>query len=347
MLPAKEFPTDERAIEGFRQRYRRYFEVLVKEPESIYQQVSRHLMPAGIENYLPLFFDETATLFDYFAGDVQLLTLGDLQQAADTHLTQVRNRYEDRRVDPLRPLLAPADLYLLTEQLFAAFKRWPRLQLSQVDAQKQQQLAAVSALPDISVNHKLKQPLQALADYITSAGRVLLSAESEGRREALMELLAKIELRPVLFPHLKAFIDSDAQLGLIVSPLAKGCILHEPKLSIICETELFGQRISQQRRREKQRQISSDALIKNLAELKVGQPIVHLEHGVASIRGWKPWIPEAWWPNTSSWNTPVATNSMCLCRHSTSSAATPWRRMNPPTSTSWATRAGPRPRRRR
>lgn len=123
MLPAKEFPTDERAIEGFRQRYRRYFEVLVKEPESIYQQVSRHLMPAGIENYLPLFFDETATLFDYFAGDVQLLTLGDLQQAADTHLTQVRNRYEDRRVDPLRPLLAPADLYLLTEQLFAAFKR--------------------------------------------------------------------------------------------------------------------------------------------------------------------------------------------------------------------------------
>ncbi|MBO2671439.1 transcription-repair coupling factor [Shewanella algae] len=285
MLPAKEFPTDERAIEGFRQRYRRYFEVLVKEPESIYQQVSRHLMPAGIENYLPLFFDETATLFDYFAGDVQLLTLGDLQQAADTHLTQVRNRYEDRRVDPLRPLLAPADLYLLTEQLFAAFKRWPRLQLSQVDAQKPQQLAAVSTLPDISVNHKLKQPLQALADYIASAGRVLLSAESEGRREALMELLAKIELRPVLFPHLKAFIDSDAPLGLIVSPLAKGCVLNEPKLSIICETELFGQRISQQRRREKQRQISSDALIKNLAELKVGQPIVHLEHGVALYQG--------------------------------------------------------------
>ncbi|WP_413488551.1 transcription-repair coupling factor [Shewanella baltica] len=291
LLPAKEFPTDSSAIEGFRQRYRRRFEVIVKEPESVYQLVSRNLMPAGIENYLPLFFDDTATLFDYLPKDTQLVTLGDIEKSARAHLQEVEHRYQDRRVDPLRPLLAPKELYLLIEELFAAFKPLPRYQMhvptDGTETTKAVVIAA-STLPDISANHKLKQPLLALQDYASSAKRMLFSAESEGRREALLELLAKIQLKPVLFNHFDEFIQSDAKLGLIVSPLSRGCLLQisaKDGISIICETELFGHRISQQRRREKQRQISNDALIKNLAELKVGQPIVHLEHGVALYKG--------------------------------------------------------------
>ncbi|MCK7629194.1 transcription-repair coupling factor [Shewanella sp. JNE10-2] len=292
LLPAKEFPTDSAAIEGFRQRYRRRFEVIVKEPESVYQLVSRNLMPAGIENYLPLFFDEVATLFDYLPKETQLVTLGDIEKSARAHLQEVETRYQDRRVDPLRPLLAPKELYLLIEELFAAFKPLPRYQFispttESVETGKATVIDA-NQLPDISANHKLKQPLLALQDYAQNAPRMLFSAESEGRREALLELLSKIQLKPALFSHFDEFIQSDAKLGLIVSPLSRGCLLKlSPKdaVSIICETELFGHRISQQRRREKQRQISNDALIKNLAELKVGQPIVHLEHGVALYQG--------------------------------------------------------------
>ncbi|MCE9687804.1 transcription-repair coupling factor [Shewanella sp. AS16] len=286
MLPAKEFPTDSAAIEGFRQRYRRRFELIAKEPESVYQQVSRNLMPAGIENYLPLFFDDTASLFDYLPPQTQLVTLGDIEKAAKAHLHEVQTRFEDRRVDPLRPLLEPKELYLLTEQLFAAFKPLPRYQLeTQADAGLPRLDA--SPLPEIGANHKLKQPLQALQDYAATAPRVLFSAESEGRREALLDLLAKINIKPKLFSHLDDFFADDAPLGLIVSPLAHGCRLRltTGDVSLICETELFGQRISQQRRREKQKQISNDVLIKNLAELKVGQPIVHLEHGVALYQG--------------------------------------------------------------
>ncbi|MDR6964727.1 transcription-repair coupling factor (superfamily II helicase) [Shewanella putrefaciens] len=292
LLPAKEFPTDSAAIEGFRQRYRRRFEVIVKEPESVYQLVSRNLMPAGIENYLPLFFDEVATLFDYLPKETQLVTLGDIEKSARAHLQEVETRYQDRRVDPLRPLLAPKELYLLIEELFAAFKPLPRYQfISPTTESAETGKATVidaNQLPDISANHKLKQPLLALQDYAQNAPRMLFSAESEGRREALLELLSKIQLKPALFSHFDEFIQSDAKLGLIVSPLSRGCLLKlSPKdaVSIICETELFGHRISQQRRREKQRQISNDALIKNLAELKVGQPIVHLEHGVALYQG--------------------------------------------------------------
>lgn len=290
LLPAKEFPTDNSAIEGFRQRYRRRFEVIVKEPESVYQLVSRNLMPAGIENYLPLFFDEVATLFDYLPKDTQLVTLGDIEKSARAHLQEVETRYEDRRVDPLRPLLAPKELYLLIEELFAAFKPLPRYQFiaPQPDVVAGAVQIDASVLPEVSANHKLKQPLIALQDYAEHAPRMLFSAESEGRREALLELLGKIQLKPALFGHFDEFIQSDAKLGLIVSPLSRGCLLglgKQTAVSIICETELFGHRISQQRRREKQRQISNDTLIKNLAELKVGQPIVHLEHGVALYQG--------------------------------------------------------------
>ncbi|MCL2914341.1 transcription-repair coupling factor [Shewanella corallii] len=289
MLPAREFPTDNQAIEGFRQRYRRRFETISKEPESIYQQVSRKLMPAGIENYLPLFFDTTATLFDYLPPDTQIVTCGDIEAAARNHLTEVEQRYEDRRIDPLRPLLEPKELYLLTEQLFGAFKPLPRFVVTRdaSDEKYKYKFAKATALPDITANHKLRQPLISLAQYHTDHPKVrlLFCAESEGRREALLELLAKIDIRPRVLDHLNDFIDSDDPLGLIVSPLSQGCLLSDSKVAIICETELFGQRIAQQRRRDKERQISSDLLIKNLAELKVGQPIVHLEHGVALYQG--------------------------------------------------------------
>lgn len=222
----------------------------------------------------------------------KLVTLGDIEKSARAHLQEVETRYQDRRVDPLRPLLAPKELYLLIEELFAAFKPLPRYQfISPTTESAETGKATVidaNQLPDISANHKLKQPLLALQDYAQNAPRMLFSAESEGRREALLELLSKIQLKPALFSHFDEFIQSDAKLGLIVSPLSRGCLLKlSPKdaVSIICETELFGHRISQQRRREKQRQISNDALIKNLAELKVGQPIVHLEHGVALYQG--------------------------------------------------------------
>ncbi|MGZ9898506.1 transcription-repair coupling factor [Shewanella gaetbuli] len=300
MLPAKEFPTDNASIEGFRQRYRRHFDVISKEAESVYQLVSRNLMPAGIENYLPLFFDETATLFDYLPSDSQLITIGDIESASQHHLHEVHSRYEDRRVDPLRPLLPPKELFLLNEQLFTAFKSMVRTQFVQQQTSsdgnepsanklpKAALLAKASAIEDINANHKLKQPLQALQQYSTHHSQMLFVAESEGRREALVELLGKIDIKPKVFKHFNDYLSAKEFVGLIVSPLSKGCELDlgtKGNVSIICETELFGQRISQQRRRDKQKQVSSDVLVKNLAELKVGQPIVHLEHGVALYQG--------------------------------------------------------------
>ena len=64
MLPAREFPLSEEAISGFRQRYRAQFEGDPKR-SLIYREVSEGRTPGGLEYYLPLFFEQTATLFDY------------------------------------------------------------------------------------------------------------------------------------------------------------------------------------------------------------------------------------------------------------------------------------------
>lgn len=288
MLPAREFPTDTAAIESFRQRYRRRFETISNAPESIYQQVSHKMMPAGIENYLPLFFEQTASLFDYLADQVQVITYGDIGQAANKHLQDIHQRYENRRVDPLRPLLSPNELYLRVEELFAELKQYPRFDINEslTDANKFWQ-AQVTKLPELTVNHKLKQPLQAVANFIEQhpSTRIIFCAESEGRREALTELLNKINIKPHLLPQFNELFACNNKINLVVAPLSQGCWLTDKNIAIICETELFGQRIAQKRRREKQKQISHDLLIKNLAELKVGQPIVHLEHGVALYHG--------------------------------------------------------------
>ena len=287
MLPAKEFPTDDSAIETFRKNYRTRFEKASNAAESIYQQVSKKVMPAGIENYLPLFFEKCETLFDYLSDDSLLITVGDIESATKKYLFDIEQRFENRNVDIHRPLLKPAELYLLTEEVFAAFKPMPRYQFDEQAQTKKHHQPDSLAFPNITANHKLKQPLANLNDFLETSQRTLFVAESEGRREALIELLQQIDVKPNRFQHLNDFISSDESLGIIVAPLSHGAILKNGKASIaiICETELFGHKISQKRRHDKQRQISSETLIKNLAELKVGQPVVHLEHGVGLYKG--------------------------------------------------------------
>ncbi|SDI84788.1 transcription-repair coupling factor [Ferrimonas sediminum] len=284
LLPAREFPTHPKAIERFRSQWGQHFSRISNESESVYQQISKGLMPAGVESYLPLFFDSTATLFDYLPEQVQLLTSGDIQQACEQFLKDAHNRYENYGVDPLRPLLAPPQLFLQTEELFARIKPHGRIQLTSATSEvARDPRAAVAAIGDIAVNHQLKRPTQALSTRMGEVKRTLFSVESDGRREALLELLRPLKLTIESFAHLDDFIAASAPVGLIVSPLEQSVVLEKERLALICEEELLGGRIRQRRRQRKT--VSSDTLIRNLAELKVGQPVVHLKHGVGSYQG--------------------------------------------------------------
>ena len=287
LLPAHEFPTDKAAIEGFRQRFRDQFEAS-RSPDSIYQQVTKGLWPAGIEYYLPLFFEQTTTLLDYLPEDSFVLTVGDIHQASEQFWNDVQHRYEDRRYDLTRPLLTPEQIYLPTDQLFTLFKERVLVSFQALPAEEKAGKINLPShrLPEITIESGAQDPLEQLQEFLTNFhGKVLFSVESEGRREALLELLAPLQLQLPAYDSYDAFTQSESAYGIIVSPLEAGFILAEKNLALLCENSLFGQKVVQRRRRDKKATTNNEAIVRNLAELSIGQAVVHLEHGVGRYLG--------------------------------------------------------------
>jgi len=284
LLPAREFPLEKKAVTDFRGRFRERFDVDFRRCP-IYQDLSTGITPAGIEYYLPLFFEETATLFDYLPADTQVFSLPGIEKAAEQFWVDARSRYEDRRVDPERPLLPPADIFLPVEDCFARLKNWPRVVASQDDIEEGVGRTRFNAraLPDLAIQAKAGEPLAALRRFIEEyPGRVLFCAESAGRREVLLELLARLKLKPREVADWPEFTASKERLGICIAPLDEGLQLDE--LALIAESPLFGQRVMQRRRREKSRD-GGDNVIKNLTELREGAPVVHIDHGVGRYLG--------------------------------------------------------------
>ncbi len=284
LLPAREFPLKKEAVTGFRARFRERFDVDFRRCP-IYQDLSTGITPAGIEYYLPLFYEETATLFDYLPEDSQVFSLPGIEQAAEQFWSDVRNRYEERRVDPERPLLPPAELFMPVEDCFARLKLWPRVVASQQDVEPGigRERFNAQALPELAIESKASEPLGKLRQFLESySGRVLFTAESAGRREVLLELLARLKLRPQEVDGWTDFLASDDRLAITIAPLDEG--LQLDNVALVAESPLFGQRVMQRRRREKSRD-GGENVIKNLTELREGSPVVHIDHGVGRYQG--------------------------------------------------------------
>ncbi|WP_236208722.1 transcription-repair coupling factor [Pseudomonas tohonis] len=286
LLPAREFPLDKKAVTDFRGRFRERFDVDFRRCP-IYQDLASGITPAGIEYYLPLFFEDSATLFDYLPADTQVFSLPGIEQAAEQFWNDVRNRYEERRVDPERPLVPPAELFLPVEDCFARLKGSPRVVVSQEDSGTGvgRERFPARPLPDLAIQAKASEPLAALRRFLEEfPGRVLFSAESAGRREVLLELLARLKLRPQEVTGWPEFVASKERLAITIAPLDEGLLLDDPGLALIAESPLFGQRVMQRRRRDR-RGDGGDNVIKNLAELREGAPVVHIDHGVGRYLG--------------------------------------------------------------
>ncbi|HBR9679715.1 TPA: transcription-repair coupling factor, partial [Klebsiella pneumoniae] len=269
LLPAHEFPTDQTAIELFRSQWRDRFEVK-RDAEHIYQQVSKGTLPAGIEYWQPLFFSEPLPpLFSYFPASTLIVNTGDLEASAERFQNEARARFENRGVDPMRPLLPPELLWLRSDELFSELKKWPRVQL------KTERLADKAAntnlgyqtLPDLAVQAQNKAPLDNLRRFLESfTGPVIFSVESEGRREALSEMLARIKVAPKHVLRLEEATGNGRYL--MIGAAEHGFIDSQRGLALICESDLLGERVAR-RRQDSRRTINPDTLIRNLAELHI------------------------------------------------------------------------------
>ncbi|MBE4587916.1 transcription-repair coupling factor [Vibrio navarrensis] len=286
LLPAHEFPTTEAAIEDFRIRWRSQFDAR-REPESVYMQVSKGTWPAGIEYWQPLFFEQTETLFDYVASDSHFITVGDIDLAMDQFLSDVDYRYEQKKVDPLRPLLPPAQLWLKKDELYARIKPFAQtcLSVAAIEEKAGRSNLPLQALPELAVQQNSKEPLAQLRKFSESFnGKIVFSVESEGRREALTELLQGIKLRPTVSANLDEALQQENRFTLVIGTTERGFIHPERGFAFVCESDLLGDRVIQRRKKDK-RNVNSDTVIRHLAELKPGQPVVHIDHGIGRYIG--------------------------------------------------------------
>ena len=286
LLPGREFPMDEAARTAFRGRWRERFE---GDPSRspIYRDIGNGIAAAGIEYYLPLFFDATANLFNYLPEGSPVALVGDIDEAIQRFWTDTESRYRFLKSDRERPILEPHELFLGAEQFFTCIKPHGRWAIARDPAQPASELSA--PIPDISVNRRLDDPLTNLRGFLARTDtRVMICADSAGRRETLQQYFAeyRLELAPV--EGFEGFRSSDARLALGVAPLQAGFELHEGAaghLVFITETELYAG--SGRRAGKKKQEATSqvESMVRDLSELKVGDPVVHINHGIGRYMG--------------------------------------------------------------
>ena len=286
MLPGREVPMDDASISRVMDALRERFDVDTRR-SALYQDLKSRLAPAGIEYYLPLFFDQTATLFDYFSAEVLPVIAPGVGEAAAAFWAQTGQRYEQRRHDVERPLLPPGQLYMAPDLLREKLNDLPRVEVWPPEHARIEQAHALGdvPLPPLPVAARDASAGQALASFVDQyPGRVLIAADSAGRREALLEVLQAASLRPPVVADLPAFLDGNERFAITVAPLEDGFALDEPRIAVLTERQLFPERAGSQRRTRRAGR-EPEAIIRDLGELTEGAPIVHEDHGVGRYRG--------------------------------------------------------------
>ncbi len=301
LLPGREVPLDEASLARAMERLRDRFDVDTRR-SALYQDLKAGLAPAGIEYYLPLFFDQTATLFDYLGDHVLPLLADGASACADAFWLQAQSRYEQRRHDIERPLVPPDELYQPPDTLRERLNGIARIDVCGADHPRHADALPLGdqPAPVLPLAQKDHAPADALRGFLASyPGRVLIAADSAGRREALLEVLQSADLRPDVVADFAAFLRAPggskgretaeggpkpARFAIAVAPLEDGFALDAPQVAVLTERQLFPERATQPYRRKRTGR-EPESIIRDLGELSEGAPIVHEDHGVGRYRG--------------------------------------------------------------
>ena len=283
LLPGREFPSNEQSAQEFRSRWREVFE---GDPSrcSLYRDAAKGIFGAGIEYYLPLLFSETASIFDYLPTPdrAAVATVGAIDQAIDEFHRDTQSRYGFLRSDPERPVLPPATLYLSSAEFFARLAPMARLSLGERAA------GATADVPAIAADRKAEDPLHGLRRALGDQRRTLITAESAGRRETLAQYLQEYRVGYRSCESLAMALEEDRpadEVQLLIAPLHAGFALPQQGLLMATEGELFAQMARRQRHGRQTTQTDIDAIVRDLSELKIGDPVVHVQHGIGRYRG--------------------------------------------------------------
>ena len=299
LLPAREFPMDDAARTAFRQRFRERFEGDPSRSQ-VYKDVSKGIPTAGIEYFLPLFFDSTALLTDYLPKDTTVCLRAGITEAIDEFWADTRGRHAMVRGDLANPVLPPQELFLTEDAFFGAIKPFPRIDLAAIAPavkgasaeelefnNKNNELnnSSTSLLPPLHVERRADDPLHRLRGFVGAyPGRILVLAETLGRRETMLEYFVEYGLKPAQAADWAQFNSGNDHFVLGVAPLSNGYIDTAAQIAIITENELYASQVRQQRTRDAKRS-SPEGMLRDLSEVKIGDPVVHEQHGIGRYLG--------------------------------------------------------------
>ncbi|TPQ28320.1 transcription-repair coupling factor [Methylomonas koyamae] len=283
LFPAREFPFTDDAIKRFRQAFREQFPD-ASPKNNLYVDVSKQIAPAGIEYYLPLFVERTESLFDYLPSSALFVLPAEFETGAGQFYAEAEERYQQRKYDVDRPLLPPQRLFLAADELAGKTQAFSRIVLDHQGEQGES--LHCQTLPDVAIDSRLKEPAQRLRQFIEGfAGKILFVAETAGHREGLIEKLKSVKLAAKQVQSWPEFLQSEQSPCIVVAPMDHGLLLDQPKLAIITESQLSGEKVQQRRRRAKSAARALENIFNNLDELTIGSPVVHQEHGVGRYLG--------------------------------------------------------------
>jgi transcription-repair coupling factor (superfamily II helicase) len=284
MLPAREFPLDDAGRARFRSRWRELFEGdPSKKP--LYRDVSNGVPAAGIEYYLPLFFESVASIFDYLPAAAVLALHHDVADAIQEFWRDANSRYKMAGGDPDRPPLPPAQLFVPAEEFYVRAQAFPRVDVVEKPQDQSPQTLEAAPLPSLAVDRRAQDPLAALKGFLESSGlRVMISAESPGRRETMASYFAEYGLKLPSCSTFEDFQSSAAPFSLCISPLARGFALPAEGWAVVTEAELYAG-VVRRRERGAEKRSSVEGMLRDLSELKIGEPVVHEQHGIGRYQG--------------------------------------------------------------
>ena len=286
ILPAREFPLNEHSISHFRQAFREQFP---GNPTRcpIYESISEKQFPAGIEYYLPLFFRKTATIFDYLPAKTKLLLIEDVSERAEQFWHELTHRYDQRRHDTTRPILSPATCFLTSTEFFTAAKPYEQLRCQHKPTSPKGAIInfAINPAPSLPIERLRPDPLAKLKHYLSQRDRrYLIVVQSAGRREVLLDLLKQQGISCKTQTTWLDFLNDDTPINILIGSLIEGSELLEQHIVILVEAQLFGEQATPQRR-SSQKDVDPDLIFRDLVELSIGAPVVHLQFGVGRYQG--------------------------------------------------------------
>lgn len=293
VLPSQEYAYDSDSIQKFRTCFREEFH---QKPDEcpVYQEISNDIIPEGIESYMPLFFDQMESLFDYIPQQSLVIFSEDVTEHAKQHWQYIDRRRELLKDDAHWPTLPLQSLYEHPDSLASRIKALRHIEIrSFEDTPKStpkaptKQALNYRTLPPLALNVELQEPTLYLRNFVESFdGNILFVAHSKSYYDQLLELLRDIHLSPKQVDGWEAFRSADHKLCLSLGELSEGVILDEgaKRIAIVPESKVLGHHISRRRSRRATAR-NTESLIKDIDQLEVGCPVVHEKHGVGRFVG--------------------------------------------------------------